>query len=64
MSELRWKKSSYSQGGRPDCVEVADGLPGVIAIRDSKDPHGDVHAVGRSAFRTFVAAVKRDGLYR
>ncbi|WP_405972721.1 DUF397 domain-containing protein [Streptomyces sp. NBC_00988] len=24
-----WRKSSYSEGGANDCVEVADGRPGV-----------------------------------
>ena len=58
MSQLQWKKSSYSQGGRPDCVEVTADLPGLIAIRDSKNPQGGVHAVSRPAFQRFIAAVK------
>ncbi|MCL8017819.1 DUF397 domain-containing protein [Streptomyces sp. AS02] len=33
----RWRKSSYSGGsGGEACVEVADGVPGVIPVRDTK----------------------------
>ena len=37
LSKARWRKSSYSGGsGGEDCVELADGVPGVIPVRDSK----------------------------
>ncbi|HMH94433.1 MAG TPA: DUF397 domain-containing protein, partial [Streptosporangiaceae bacterium] len=36
----RWRKSSHSSGGGANCVEVADNMQGVIAVRDSKDPDG------------------------
>ncbi|MFD0007735.1 DUF397 domain-containing protein [Streptomyces sp. NPDC127178] len=32
----RWRKSSYSDGNGGSCVEVADGIPGVVPVRDSK----------------------------
>ncbi|MFB6644077.1 DUF397 domain-containing protein [Streptomyces chartreusis] len=32
----RWRKSTYSNGDGGNCVEVADGVPGVIPVRDSK----------------------------
>ncbi|HUZ54050.1 MAG TPA: DUF397 domain-containing protein [Streptosporangiaceae bacterium] len=31
-----WRTSWYS-GGQGNCVEVATNLPGVMAVRDSKD---------------------------
>ena len=37
-----WRKSSFSGGSGGNCVEVAGNLPGVIAVRDSKDPGGPV----------------------
>jgi hypothetical protein len=37
------------------CVEIADNLPGVIAVRDSKRPEGGAHVVGREAFAAFLA---------
>ncbi|WP_435212087.1 DUF397 domain-containing protein [Streptomyces sp. bgisy034] len=37
LSNARWRKSSYSGGsGGEACVEIADGVPGVIPVRDSK----------------------------
>ncbi|MFI6980356.1 DUF397 domain-containing protein [Embleya sp. NPDC050154] len=33
-----WRKSTYSNGDQGDCVEVRDDLPGLVPIRDSKDP--------------------------
>ena len=37
---LGWRKSSYSDANGGNCVEVARNLPGVVAIRDSRDPAG------------------------
>jgi hypothetical protein len=34
-----WRKSTYSGGGA-ECIEVADNLPGFIALRDSKNADG------------------------
>ncbi|MFI2611276.1 DUF397 domain-containing protein, partial [Kitasatospora sp. NPDC018623] len=34
-----WRKSTYSNGDG-DCIEIADGAPGIVPVRDSKDPHG------------------------
>lgn len=31
-----WRKSSFSNGTGGDCIEVADGLPTLIPVRDSK----------------------------
>jgi len=42
LSSANWRKSSFSSGGGNACVEVAV-LPGIVAIRDSKDPDGPVH---------------------
>lgn len=57
LSEATWRKSSYSQGGGNQCVEVATDLPGIVAIRDSKDPEGAMHIIAPTAFRTFLTAV-------
>jgi hypothetical protein len=35
-----WRKSSYSSANGGQCVEVARNLPGAVAVRDSKNPHG------------------------
>ena len=38
------------------CVEVADGVPGIVPVRDSKVSDGDVLLVGAGAWATGVGA--------
>jgi hypothetical protein len=61
LSGARWRKSTRS--GTGDCVEVTDNLPGVVAVRDSKDPVGPALAFTPDAWRDFIAQVK-GGTYR
>ncbi len=58
LSTARWCKSSYSNGDGGNCVEVADNLPGVIRVRDSKALNGPVLIVAASAWAPFIEAVK------
>ncbi|MFF2812374.1 DUF397 domain-containing protein [Streptomyces sp. NPDC058000] len=58
LAGITWHKSSYSSDGG-DCVEVADGIPGVIPVRDSKDPIVPHLAFGVAAWASFVDDVKR-----
>ncbi|MFF1906231.1 DUF397 domain-containing protein [Kitasatospora sp. NPDC058218] len=51
-------KSSHSGGNGGDCVEVAPGFPGLVPVRDSKDPEGPALVFPASAWRSFVAAVR------
>jgi hypothetical protein len=63
MSDLSgavWHKSSRSGGNGGDCVEVATNLPGVVAIRDSKDRDAAALVFGRAGWRAFVAGVRDD----
>ena len=57
-SSLTWRKSSYSGNGGGNCVEVARNIPGIVAVRDSKDPHGSVLTLGAGVWRGFVDDVK------
>ena len=52
-----WRTSTRSNAGG-ECVEVADNLPGIVAVRDSKDAGGPVLTFGDSAWSAFVAEVK------
>ncbi|MER7772224.1 Scr1 family TA system antitoxin-like transcriptional regulator [Kitasatospora sp. NPDC096140] len=52
-----WLKSSYSNGGG-DCVEVAPGVPGVLPVRDSKDPHGPQLTFDANAWQSFITGIK------
>ncbi|MFI7552405.1 DUF397 domain-containing protein [Micromonospora sediminimaris] len=60
MAELidaRWRTSTRSSTNGGNCVEVADNLPGLVAVRDSKDRDGAVLVFGPAAWRTFVAVL-------
>jgi hypothetical protein len=59
LSHAQWTKSSYSGGGN-DCVEVARNLPGVVAVRDSKNPGGPALVFPHSTWRVFVEQVRAD----
>ncbi|MFD4910523.1 DUF397 domain-containing protein [Kitasatospora purpeofusca] len=57
MTPVSWRKSSYSQNGG-NCVEVSPDVPGLVPVRDSKDPSGPVLTFPSDAWRSFVAAVQ------
>ncbi|GGJ80863.1 hypothetical protein GCM10011583_10470 [Streptomyces camponoticapitis] len=54
LSTALWRKSSYSNGDGGQCVEVADGYPGVIPVRDSKTPTGPVLLLTPAAWADFL----------
>ncbi|MDH6627137.1 hypothetical protein M2271_004961 [Streptomyces sp. LBL] len=54
----RWRRSSYSGSTGGDCVEVADGFPGVVPVRDSKNPTGPALLVRPDAWRVFVDGLR------
>ena len=56
--EYAWRKSSYSGGEGGNCLEVADGHPTLIPVRDSKTPHGPKLVFRAEAWSVFVTAVK------
>ncbi len=55
-----WRRSSYSGTGN-NCVEAA-ALPGVVAVRDSKDPQGPKLAFTPDAWKTFTRHIKAGDL--
>ncbi|MFB6891676.1 DUF397 domain-containing protein [Kitasatospora sp. NPDC056327] len=57
LSGAAWRKSSYSaQDGQ--CVEVATGLPGIVPVRDSKDPQGPTLVLPADAFASFLTSLR------
>jgi Domain of unknown function (DUF397) len=60
LSAAVWRKSSYSNQEGGDCLEVADGFPGLVLLRDSKRPDGATLVIPAPAFIEFVTAVRDD----
>ncbi|WP_422737473.1 DUF397 domain-containing protein [Micromonospora sp. WMMD729] len=56
MIEPRWRTSTRSTDSGGNCVEVADNLPGVVLVRDSKDRSGPVLTFSPSAWTDFLTA--------
>jgi hypothetical protein len=62
LDNVIWRKSSYSGSNGGACVDVADNLPRIVAVRDSKDPHGPNLRFSRDEWRAFTSCVKRGEL--
>lgn len=58
LAHAHWRKSTRSNQSQI-CVEVADNLPGIVAVRDSKHPTGPALVFSPAAFATFTAGVKQ-----
>lgn len=59
LTNAIWRKSTRSGSSGGNCVEVADNLPGVVGVRDSKDPDGPALLFSPAAWRAFVANTKQ-----
>lgn len=62
LSRAAWRKSTYSNGSGGNCVEVARNLPGVVAVRDSKDPGGPRLIFTATEWRLLAARVRTGDL--
>ena len=58
LTGARWRTSTRSSTNGGNCVEVADNLPGVVAVRDSKDRAGAVLTFAPAAWRAFVTMAR------
>lgn len=58
LNGVTWRKSSYSSGNGGNCVEVAADGPGVVAVRDSKDPDGPALVFSPADWSAFIASLK------
>ncbi|MBG7701150.1 DUF397 domain-containing protein [Streptomyces sp. MC1] len=59
LSNVKWRKSSYSNSDGGNCVEVADNVPSAVPVRDSKAPARGTLVFGPEAWAAFVDGVKR-----
>lgn len=58
LTGAQWRKSTRSGSNGGDCVEVADNLPDIVAVRDSKNPTGPTLTFAPTAWATFIRATK------
>jgi hypothetical protein len=58
LSSAVWRKSTYSGSNGGQCVEVATNLPGVIAVRDSKNPGGPALVIDPAAWQSLLDTVR------
>ncbi|MEU8452875.1 DUF397 domain-containing protein [Streptomyces griseoaurantiacus] len=57
-----WRKSTYSNDQGGSCLEVLDGHPAGVPVRDSKCADGPTLLFSPRSWSTFVAALGgRDG---
>jgi Domain of unknown function (DUF397) len=52
-----WRKSSYSNGGNGNCMEVAVGTE-AIGVRDSKNVTGPTLEFSADQWRTFLTTTR------
>ncbi|WP_413757354.1 DUF397 domain-containing protein [Streptomyces sp. MMBL 11-3] len=53
-----WRKSSYSNDQGGSCLEVLDGHPAGVPVRDSKNPHGPALLIPAPPWAAFLTALK------
>ncbi|MEU6805601.1 DUF397 domain-containing protein [Streptomyces neyagawaensis] len=58
LSTATWRKSSYSDGGDNNCLEVADVPLHLVPIRDSKTPNARPLIFSAASWSRFVDGVK------
>jgi hypothetical protein len=58
LTTAKWRKSSYSNANGGQCVEVARNLPGVVAVRDSKDQRGPELIFRPDQWAAFITGIK------
>jgi Domain of unknown function (DUF397) len=59
LTTAAWRKSSYSSNNG-DCVEVARNLPGVVAVRDSKNLEGPALVFTTAEWRAFTSSAQAE----
>jgi uncharacterized protein DUF397 len=58
LNSAEWRTSSFSGGNGGGCVEVARNLPGIVAVRDSKDRTGPTLSFTPADWEAFTAGVR------
>ncbi|MFJ8400086.1 DUF397 domain-containing protein [Streptomyces microflavus] len=58
LSTARWRNSSYSNTNGGECVQVSDDFPGLVPVRDSKNPDGPALVLQAPAWDAFISSIK------
>ncbi|MFJ9886601.1 DUF397 domain-containing protein [Streptomyces sp. NPDC091287] len=58
LSTAHWRSSSYSNTNGGECVQISDDFPGLVPVRDSKNPTGPALVLQAAAWDAFVSSVK------
>ena len=58
LTRAEWRKSSRSGDNGGACVEVARNLPRIVAVRDSKNPHGPVLIISRDEWVRLITRLR------
>jgi len=61
VTGAKWRKSTRSGGNGGACVEVADNLPGIVLVRDTKDRDGGTLEFNPDSWRSFVGLARAIG---
>ena len=61
LNAAQWRKSSFSGDSGGHCVEVASNLPGLIALRDSKNRHDPALVLPPNEWVRFLRSLKQGG---
>ncbi|ASW56108.1 DUF397 domain-containing protein [Plantactinospora sp. KBS50] len=61
VMKANWRKSTRSGNNGGSCVEVADNLPGVVLVRDTKDRDGGTLTIAPAQWQRFVDLAKQIG---
>lgn len=62
LNNLEWVKSSHSGVSGGDCVEVAAAGPGLVVVRDSKNPSGGTIFFTYDEWNAFLSRAPGDSL--
>ncbi len=58
LNSAHWRRSSYSNTNGGACVEITEDFPGVVPVRDSKNPSGPALVVPATSWTSFVTTLK------
>ncbi|GGK92886.1 hypothetical protein Sme01_59480 [Sphaerisporangium melleum] len=64
LTKAAWRKSRRSGDTGGGCVEVAGNVPGVVAVRDSKNPSGPMLVFTPHEWGRFLDGVARGAFDR